>query len=143
MTSLADKLADLSLVIGDIEARSEAFGKEQQIWRDEKIAVLQKSVNATRDLFSGQVQSKRDNLTSAWNDFQEAMKERDLCLHRHFEESEHSVELNQANELADRLEANAEYAISLAKLAIEEAELSTAKAIDARIRFVGATISAR
>ena len=134
MTRLADKLADLSVIVGDIEARAEAFGKEQNAKRGEKIAELQSGANATRELIAGEIQSKQDQITSVWSEFHDAILARDRVIREQDREANKSLGAHRTEVIARRLETHAEYSLGFARAAIEEAELAVSEAIDARIR---------
>ncbi|MEO9573576.1 hypothetical protein [Tateyamaria sp.] len=132
MANLSEKLADLAVIVGDIEARAEAFGREQKSRRKEKIADLRKTAKSARDQAIGAAQSKQDQVSIAWSELHKSMVEREQKVRHQIEETKRSTDRSRAEDLANRLEANAEHALGLARVSIEEAELAIAMAVDAR-----------
>ncbi len=133
MTSLSEKLNDLSVRVGDIEARAEAFTREQQAKRDEKVAKMRSEVAARQDNLQAAVQDKGDEIASAWTAFNQSMRDRADSVRGQIEAKKDAIDAARAKRRADRLEYNAILAIDFALIAMEEAELSVAEAFDARI----------
>ena len=133
MTTLSTKLNDLSVRVGDIEARAEAFKAEQQEKRDEKVAAMKADVQERQDKLQSAVQSKGDEISSAWGAFNQSMKARADSVRSKIEAKKDAADAGRANRRADRLEANALFALDFALVAMEDAELAVAEAIDARL----------
>ena len=133
MTRLSDKLNDLSVRVGDIEARIEAFQSEQQDKRDQKVAALKADVKARQDSLHSTIQSKADEISTAWEVFNQSMRKKAESVRNQIEAKKDAIDADRAARRADRLEYNAVLAIDFAIVAMEDAELAVAEAIDARL----------
>jgi len=133
MTKLSEKLADLSARIGDLEARAEAFKAEQQDKRDRKVKELQDQVQAQWNELESAVSSKTDGVAEAWSSLNLSMREKAEAIRAQVEEKKDAFDATRADHRANRLEYNAQLAIDFAIVAMEEAELAAAEAIDARL----------
>lgn len=133
MTKLSEKLADLSARVGDIEARAEAFRTEQTEKRDLKVAELQAEVAARQERLQTAVAAKGDEISSAWGNFNGAMRARAEAVRQQIAAKKDAADANRAERRAERLELNAALAIDFALVAMEDAELAVAEAIDARL----------
>ncbi|MFA3920686.1 hypothetical protein [Ruegeria hyattellae] len=134
MTKLSDKLADLSVRVGDIEARADAFKSEQKEKRELKVATMKADVQAQQDKLQTVVQSKSDEIASAWAALNQSMRDKATSVRKEFEAKKDAIDATHAEHRADRLEFNAALAIDFALVAMEDAELAVAEAIDARIQ---------
>jgi len=139
MTKLSEKLADLSVRVGDIEARAEAFTQEQQAKRDQTVAEMRAEVAARQDSLQAAAQDKGDEIASAWNAFNQSMRTRAYSIRGQIEAKKDAIDAATAKRRADRLEYNAILAIDFALIAMEDAELAVAEAFDARIYADGQT----
>ena len=133
MTELSERIADLSVRVGDIEARAEAFTWEQEARRDEMVAEMRAAVVARQDALQVAVRDQGDQIASAWTAFNTSMRERAEGVKALIEAKKDAVNASRAQRRADRLEANAILAIDFALIAMEDAELAAAEAFDARI----------
>lgn len=134
MTALLDKLSDLSVRVGDIEARAEAFWAEQQERREQKISAMQAEVLARDESLKVAIHSKPDEIALTWAAFRTSLRDKAVSVRSEIETQRDSVRLNRKARRADLLEFNASLAIEFAIVAIEEAELAVAEAIDARLK---------
>ena len=134
MTTLSNKLADLSVRVGDIEARAEAFKAEQQEKRDQKVEALKAEVLARQESLQAAVQSKGDEIASAWGTLNQSMRVKAASVRNEIQAKKDAVDASRAANRADRLEFNAGLAIDFALVAMEDAELAVAEAIDARLK---------
>jgi len=119
--------------VGDIEARVAAFKNEQKEMRDKKVDAMRAEVKAAQDRLTSSVQEKGDEIASAWDEFNQSMKAKADAVRSTIESKKDAIDAKRAEDRADRLELNAAHAVSFALLAIEDAELAVAEAIDARI----------
>ncbi|MGV6802712.1 MAG: hypothetical protein ACWA49_00800 [Ruegeria sp.] len=133
MTKLSDKLADLSVQVGDIEARAEAFKAEQQEKREQKVAAMKADVRAQQIKLQAAVQSTSDEIASAWAAFNQSMQDKTVSVRNEIEARLAAIDAGRAEHHADRLEFNAALAIDFALVAMEDAELAVAEAINARL----------
>ena len=107
MTTLSAKLNDLSVRVGDIEARAEAFKTEQQDKRDQKVAAMKADVQDKQDKLQSAVQAKGDEISSAWGAFNQSMRDRAQTVRSKIEAKKDAIDANRASRRADRLEVNA------------------------------------
>lgn len=133
MTKISEKLGDLSVRVGDIEARAEAFTSECEETRNQKVAELQANAKSQRDRIESAVQSKGDEISAAWTSLNQSMCEKAERVYKQIEAKKDTVDATRARDRADWLEANAMLAIDFAIAAMEDAELAAAQAIDARL----------
>ncbi len=133
MPTLSEQLADLSVRVGDIETRVAAFKHEQKEMRDQKVDALKSEVKAAHERLTSSIQTKGDEISSAWADFNQSMQAKAAAVRSTIEAKKDANDAERAQDRADRLEFNAAHSISFALLAIEDAELAVAEAIDARI----------
>ena len=133
MPTLSEKLSDLSVRVGDIEARAAAFGADQREKRDLKIAEMRANFMARQDNLQAAIQMKGDDVADAWNAFNQSMRERFSNVRAQIGAKKDAFDASRANRRAERLENNAILAIDFALVAIEDAELAVAEAIDARL----------
>lgn len=133
MTKISEKLGDLSVRVGDIEARAEAFTSEREETRNQKVAELQANAKSQRDRIESAVQSKGDEISAAWTSLNQSMREKAERVYKQIEAKKDAVDATRARDRADWLEANAMLAIDFAVAAMEDAELAAAQAIDARL----------
>ena len=133
MTRLSDKLADVSVQVGDREARAEAFKAEQQEKREQKLAAMKADVRAQQDKLQAAVQSKSDEIASAWAAFNHSMQDKAVSVRNEIEARLDVIDAGRAERHADRLEFNAALAIDFALVAMEDAELAVAEAVNARL----------
>ncbi len=133
MPSLSEQLADLSVRVGDIEARVAAFKNEQKEMRDKKVSAMKAEVEAAQDRLTSSIQEKSDEIASAWAEFNQSMKAKADAVRSTIEAKKDAIDAKRAEDRADQLEFNAAHSVNFALLAIEDAELAVAEAIDARI----------
>lgn len=133
MTRLSEKLTDLSVRVGDIEARVEAFQSEQQDKRDQRVATLKAEVKARQDKLQSAVHAKADEISTAWGTFNQSMQQKAESVRNQIEAKKDAIDAGRAARRADRLEFNAALAIDFALVAMEDAELAVTEAIDARL----------
>lgn len=133
MTKLSEMLGDLSVGVGDIEARAEAFIAEQQERRDAKVAELRSEVHSRQDQLQSKFQDASDEISSAWSEFNRSMKARSQKVQAVIEAKKDVVDAQFAASRADRLERNALFTLDFAIVAMEDAELAVAEALDARL----------
>ncbi len=133
MVSLSEKLYDLSVGVGDIEARADAFKAEQQENRDKRINDLRRKTQERQDALCSAVQAKGDEISSAWNALNQSMQVRAEKVRTEIEAKKNAVDAERAIRRAEHLEENAVLAIEFAAVAMEDAELAVVEAIDARV----------
>lgn len=137
MSKLSEKLADLSIHVGDIEARAEAFTLEQEAKRDAKVTEMRAEVAARQENLQAAAKGKADEIASAWTAFNASMRARAEGVRTQIEAKKDAVDAARALRRADRLEVNAILAIEFAIVAMQDAELAAAEALDARIYAEG------
>ena len=133
MTQLSEKLADLSIRVGDIEARAEAFQAEQKNKRDQKVAELKADVEARQAQIQSTVEAKGDEISSAWSNLTQSVQEKAAAVRAQIDVKNDAIDASRANRRAERLEFNAMLAIDFALAAMEDAELAAIEAFDARM----------
>ena len=101
--------------------------------RDKKVNAMKAEVEAAQDRLTSSIQEKGDAIASAWADFNESMQAKAEAVRSTIEAKKDAIDAKRAEYRADRLEFNAAHSVSFALLAIEDAELAVAEAIDARI----------
>ena len=134
MAQLLDKLADLSVRVGDLEARAEAFKRSQQKRRDRKVAQMKAEVQARQDKLQALAEANSDEIASAWTELNQSMRLKAERTRKQIEARKGAIDSGRAERRAVRLELNAMLAIDFASLAMGEAELAVAEAVDARIQ---------
>ena len=133
MPTLSEQLADLSLRVGDLEARIMAFKREPKQMRDNKVAAMKADAEAAQEHLTSELQATGNEICSAWAGFAQAMKAKASTVRTMIGEEVDAADPERAQERAVRLEANALHSLSFALVAIEDAELAVAEAIDAEI----------
>ena len=133
MPSLSEKLADLAVRVGDVEARAEAFCFEQLQVREQKVEEMRGEIRARKDKLESTVQAANDGISSAWNTFIQSTHDRAEQVRAQIEAKKGAMELERAQRRAERLQHNAILAIDYATLVMEETELAVAEAFQAQI----------
>ena len=133
MPTLSEQLADLSVRVGDIEARIAAFKDGQKEMRDKKVEALKADVEAAHDRLTSSFHTKSDQISSAWAEFHHSVEAKAHAVRSTIKAKKDAIDVKRAADRADQLEFNAAHSVSFALLAIEDAELAVAEAVDARI----------
>jgi hypothetical protein len=133
MTTLFEKLLDLSVRVGDIEARIAAFKATQTKQRDRKVCELKSEVQSYFQELENDIRAAEDEVSTTWTGVNQSLKEKAQKLRSLVEGKEQAVSLERAENRANRLEKNALFAIDFAALAVGEAEVAISEAIDARL----------
>jgi len=131
--TLSEQLSDLAERVGDIEARIEAFKNEQKEMRERKVAAIRAEVKASQDRLTSAILEKRGEISSAWAQFNQSMEAKADAVRSKIVAKKEAIDLKRAQDRADHLEFNAAHAVGFALVAIEDAELAVAEAIDARL----------
>ncbi|MGI9389514.1 MAG: hypothetical protein ACR2O1_05595 [Boseongicola sp.] len=134
MTNLSEKLADICVQVGDIEARTEAFCFEQPQIRDQMVEGMRTRMIARQGKLQSAVQAGSDEISSIWGAFIQSMQSRAEQVRAQIEAEQSVMELENAKRHAERLQLNAILAVDFAVLAMEDAELAVAEAFQARIQ---------
>lgn len=130
---LSEQLAEMSARAVRAEERVESLKTETLKKRDTDVAALQSSVEAARSNFESSVKSKGDEIAAAWTDLNSSMRARAEAVKSAVMSKKEAIEAGHAQLRANKLEANAAATIAFAVLAIEDAELAVADAMDARM----------
>ncbi|WP_068113430.1 hypothetical protein [Tropicimonas marinistellae] len=134
MAALSDKLADLSVRVGDIEARTEAFCSESQAKRADKLDEMKSVAEGQESDLHVLAHSPKDKVTTAWAQSNRSMQLRAQTVRTLIGERKDAVDAERAVLRAKRSERNAALALDHALAAVAEAELAVAEALDARLR---------
>ena len=133
MITLSDKLADLSVRIGDVEARAYAFCFDTAEKRDQKIMEMQATVRALQDSLQSSVQGKDDEISSVWAELGQAQSTNVARVRAKAKSKKDVTGTVHARRRAESLGTNASLAIDFAIIAMLYAELAVAEALDARV----------
>lgn len=133
MPTLSEQLADLSLRVGDMEARIMAFKSEKNEMRGNKVVSLKADANAAQERLTSELQATDHQISAPWAAFATAIKAKANAVRAMIGEEVDTTDPKRARKRAVRLEVNAEHSLRFALLAIEDAELAVAEAIDAGI----------
>lgn len=133
MTKLSEKLSDLSIQIGDVEARTEAFLAETSDRREQRIKALKDTLQQHQNQMQSRIQSAEDGIAGAWQDLAKSLNERFEAAHAQMVSTKARADAHLADRRAAQLEQSAALALDFALVAMEDAELSALKAVDARL----------
>ncbi|SNS60921.1 hypothetical protein SAMN05421757_102855 [Tropicimonas sediminicola] len=133
---LSDKLSDLSVRVGDVEARAEAFRSESQAGRTRKLDELKAVAEAHRASLLVSDPAGEDDIEAAWAKFGRSILGRIDSVQLLVEPRKDAKDPKDAALRAERLERNAGMAVDHALAAAVDAELAVAEAVDARLRAV-------
>ncbi|ASP35648.1 hypothetical protein [Labrenzia sp. VG12] len=133
MTALAEKLSDLSVHVGDIEARIAAFRGTQERFRDQKVSALKSGVQARIEDLDTRIHNAGDDISSVWTGINQSLKIKAEQIQALIESKRQATDAQRAEHRTQHLERNALLAIEFAALAIEEAEVAVSEAVDARL----------
>ncbi|WP_319545747.1 hypothetical protein [Ruegeria conchae] len=133
MTKLSERLSDLSILIGDVEARAEAFFAESGDRRKQRIKALKDTLKRHQNQMESRIQSTESEIAVVWQDLAERLTERSEMARAQLVSTKTRADAHLADRCAAQLEQNAALALDFALVAMEDAELSALEAVDARL----------
>lgn len=133
MSTLSEKLADLSVLVGDIEARAEAFLIEQPELRDRRVKELREELQTLQDRLKYTGLARRDRITKAWSSLYRSLRAKADEVQAHVGAKKAATDGKSAQRRAEQLEINALLALDFALFAVTDAELAVSEAINARL----------
>jgi hypothetical protein len=132
MKKLSENLQELANHVADMEKKVAAAEKENKEKVEATIQASKADAKARQDEFKAKVMEGQAAAASQWQELQASHNRQVEQIKSNIEAKKEARERKRAMRRADDAEAYAETAIYFAFLAIDEAEIATLEAIDAR-----------
>lgn len=132
--SLSDALSTMSAQAKEAEDEFRAAQSAQRAKVEEQITRARTSAGQSRDALRSRSGEAKTEVSSWWRDLQQQWEAQVQKIRANVMEKREEVDGRFAAKRADIAEADAEFAIAIAKSAIEEAEYAALEAVLARAK---------
>jgi hypothetical protein len=132
MKKLSESLQDLAKHVEEMENKVNAAEKDSKEKVEATINASKADAKARQDEFKAQVKDRQAAAASQWEDLQKNYNRQVAQIKSNVAAKKEAVEHNRAMNRADDAESYAVASIYFASMAIDDAEIATLEAIDAR-----------
>ena len=132
--ALSDALSTMSAQAKEAEDEFRAAQGAQRAKVEEQITRVRTSAEQSRDALRSRAGEAKTEVSSWWHDLHQEWEAQVQKVRANVAEKREEHDVKHAAKRADMAEADAEFAISIAKAAIEEAEYASLEAVLARAK---------
>jgi hypothetical protein len=132
MKKLSESLQELANHAADMEKKVAAAEQQSKEKMEVTINATRADAKARQDEFKAKVKAEKEEVASQWEELQTNYNQQVEQIKSNIEAKKEARELNRAMNRADDAESYAASSIAFAMMAIDDAEIATLEALDAR-----------
>ena len=132
MKKFSESLHELADRVAQLEKKVAAAEKQNEEKVEAEVNASKANAQAKQDAFKAKVNESKAAAASQWQELQANYNQQVTQIKSNIEVKKEAFEVNRARDRADDAESYAVLSIAFADMAIDEAEIATLEAIEAR-----------